>query len=85
MYNVIFYGTNRCATHPRAVEGNSTKRRKVAASPRDDIRGRRERSQALVIDGVPSVLFNGASMPRLGGMGHTFTLAQAINGPIVLR
>eukprot|EP01046_Picozoa_sp_COSAG06_P026725 COSAG06_NODE_2316_length_7094_cov_4.313796_1_plen_476_part_10 len=43
-----------------------------------EILGRRERPQVLVIDGVPSVLFNGASMPRLGGMDHTFTLAQAI-------
>ena len=42
--------------------------------------GRRERPQVLVIDGVPSVLFNGVSMPRLRGMEHTFTLAQAING-----
>jgi hypothetical protein len=34
----------------------------------------------LVIDGVPSVLFTGASIDKLGGMAHTFTLAQAING-----
>ena len=45
-----------------------------------DSLGRRERPQVLVIDGVPSVLFTGASIDKLGGMAHTFTLAQAING-----
>ena len=40
--------------------------------------GRRERPQVLVIKGEPAVLFTGASMDRLGGMSHTFTLAQAI-------
>ena len=32
----------------------------------------------LMVDGQPAVLFTGASMDRLGGMAHTFTLAQAI-------
>ena len=40
--------------------------------------GRRERPQVLMVDGQPAVLFTGASMDRLGGMAHTFTLAQAI-------
>ena len=39
---------------------------------------RRERPQVLMVDGQPAVLFTGASMGRLGGMAHTFTLAQAI-------
>ena len=42
------------------------------------IAGRRERPQVLMVDGQPAVLFTGASMDRLGGMAHTFTLAQAI-------
>ena len=42
------------------------------------VAGRRERPQVLMVDGQPAVLFTGASMGRLGGMAHTFTLAQAI-------
>ena len=43
-----------------------------------DSLGRRERPQVLVIKGEPAVLFTGVSIDRLGGMKHTFTLAQAI-------
>ena len=49
----------------------------VVTGTKDQL-GRRERPQVLVIKGEPAVLFTGASMDRLGGMSHTFTLAQAI-------